>query len=639
MCGIAGIISAKRGGAELLSLVKKMAGSIVHRGPDHGAFLVEEEVGIALCHRRLAIIDIGSSGEQPMTSKCGRYSIVYNGEIYNFLEIKASLKNSGVLFSGSSDTEAFLEYIAKYGVAKACKTANGMFAFAVWDRKDRVLSLGRDRFGQKPLYYGFLGKEFYFASELKAIHKVAAKQLTRNNEALSLFFRLGYITGPRSIYNEISKLMPGNIATISYDNLSNPMLSSYWSAMEQCAIARADPFHGSQEEAEIEFEHLASDAVSKCMISDVPLGSLLSGGFDSSLVSALMQKHSLKPIETFSIGFDNPVFDESQIALKVAKHLGTNHTSVKVSNEDALNTIPLLADIYDEPFADSSQIPTFLVSRMARQNVTVALTGDGGDEIFGGYTRYAVGNMLQKIMQFPAPLRHLAANALIAVPPKFWDQVSLMTGSKIRLASDKAAKLAILLKEQNFAASYVSLTSSWQNPAQILPTQITPSPLIDIFNSVANFGNVRSMMLTDTLTYLPDDILVKVDRASMSTSLETRIPLLDHSLLDFSWRLPIGYLTRNRVGKQMLRNVTYKYIPREIIDRPKMGFAIPLNEWLRGPLRGWAEELMKPNDLEASGLENQKIQEMWRQHLSGDRDWQHPIWTVLMYREWERRWI
>ena len=615
-----------------------MADTLIHRGPDHGGFFVDEKYGLCMSHRRLAIIDTSVAGHQPMESNSGRFVIVFNGEIYNFHDLKKTLEATGVMFKSNSDTEVFIEYISAFGVANACRAANGMFAFAIWDKRERKLTLGRDRFGQKPLYYGWLEGGLYFASELKAIRSVVSNRLERNNEAVSLYLRHSYIPAPWSIYRDVYKLEPGRIIEIDGIHPKNWKVFVYWSALNSIYHARENPFEGSIEDATDELENLANISVGECMISDVPLGALLSGGIDSSAVTALMATMSSKLVKTFSIGFDDSSFDESKHAEDVAKYLGTDHTTLRLSQNHLIEAIPKLADLYDEPFADSSQIPTYLVSRLAANHVTVALTGDGGDEVFGGYTRYAVGNILDRAMTAPHLLRKAASLSLSAPPQSFWNASSKLFGNPLRMAGDKVAKLARILKRDDFAEAYVSLTSSWEDPSSILECPQHPNFQMQIFRELDNLTTIHRMMATDTLTYLTDDILAKVDRASMAVSLETRIPLLDHRLFEFSWRLPVEFHSDKNIGKRVLRSLVNRRLPSKIMDRPKMGFAIPLAHWLRTQLQDWAEDLLDPKELENSGFNASPVRQAWQEHLSGKHDRQYEIWTILMFREWERRW-
>ena len=638
MCGIAGIIRPGLNKAELRQRSLDMGQTLFHRGPDHGGIFIDSRAGIALSHRRLSIIDTSPAGQQPMVSACGRLIIAFNGEIYNFQKLRAQLERKGVCFRSGSDTEVFLEFAAKFGAAEACQAANGMFAFAIWDRSDLKLTLGRDRFGQKPLYYGNVDGSFYFASELKAIRKVTQSSLELDYEALSLYLRHSYIPAPWSIYRDIRKLEPGHIIEISGTSPDDWQLTTFWSAANCIANARQTPFGGTLDEAVDELERLATVSVKECMISDVPLGALLSGGIDSSVVTALMASSQTSQVKTFSIGFDKTMYDESKYAENVARHLKTDHTTLNISEDHLIDVIPELANLYDEPFADSSQIPTHLVSKLARDHVTVALTGDGGDEVFGGYTRYAVGHLLEQTMKAPAFVRRVTSEILSAPPSSFWNVTAALMGEPVRLAGDKATKLARILQKKDFAEAYVSLTSSIDNPSEILQLNCHPNWQRQIYSQLEGLGTIHRMMATDTLTYLPDDILAKVDRASMGVSLETRIPLLDHKLFEFSWQLPLTMHAQKRVGKKVLRSLAYRHLPKDILDRPKMGFAVPLAEWLRTRLRDWGEGLLDPPAIEAAGLRSEPIMHLWKEHLSGKHDHQHALWTVLMFLNWDRRW-
>ncbi len=582
-----------------------------------------------------------------MTSKDGRFVLIFNGEIYNFLELRRELEALGHPFRGHSDTEVMLAAFTEWGFERAVKLFNGMFALALWDRQDRVLHLTRDRIGEKPLYYGRVGQTFLFGSELKALKAHPQFRAEINRDALALFLRYNYIPAPYSIYRDIYKLPPGTY--ISLDERSSntlgqpPVPRAYWSAREVAERGVAEPFAGTESQAMTELEALLSDAVGLRMVADVPLGAFLSGGVDSSTVVALMQAQSSQPVKTFSIGFTEEAYDEARHARRVAEHLKTDHTELYVTPEDAMAVIPRLPALYDEPFSDSSQIPTFLVSQLARRHVTVSLSGDGGDELFAGYNRYLLGESVwNKISWMPKGSRAVAADALMTVSPRAWDRA--FTGIKPFLPSrlqhntpgDRLHKLAEILSVPDPEAMYMNLVSHWKQPAALVPGAVEPLTILTDEKRWANLPRfIQRMMYLDTVTYLPDDILVKVDRASMGVSLEARVPLLDHRVVEFSWRMPLSWKIKNGQSKLPLRRILYKHVPQVLIERPKMGFGIPIGEWLRGPLREWAETLLDEGRLKREGFLNpQPIRRKWQEHLGGRRNWQYYIWDVLMFQGW-----
>jgi asparagine synthase (glutamine-hydrolysing) len=643
MCGITGFFdpTAQINSDSLQAIAQRMTRTLQHRGPDDSGCWVDAGAGIALGHQRLAILDLSPEGHQPMMSANGRYALVFNGEIYNFLELKQKLEQLGHSFRGHSDTEVMLASFCQWGLQSAIQKFNGMFAFALWDRQERVLHLGRDRLGEKPLYYGWLGQTLVFGSELKAIAAHPQFQPEINRDALTSLLRLKYIPTPHSIYKGIHKLPPGTI--LSWQGESDrPLPQSYWSIKAVAESGIADPFSGSEQDAINHLDSLLRDAVGLRMMADVPLGAFLSGGIDSSTVVALMQAQSSQPIKTFSIGFQEDTYNEAQYAKAVAHHLGTDHTELYVTPEEALATIPELPTLYDEPFADVSQIPTFLVSQLAKQHVTVSLSGDGGDELFGGYGRYLRGQSLWQAMSWiPAPIRQTVAQALTNLEPQSWGQNShqgqtLLTKPKLNNLGYKLNRVSELLRAETPETLYMKLDSDWQEPSKVVIGGKEPQT---IFNDRGRWATLADftqwMMYLDTETYLPDDILVKVDRASMGVSLEGRIPLLDHRVVEFAWRLPDEMKIRNNQGKWLLRQVLYRYIPQHLIDRPKMGFGVPIGDWLRGPLRDWAEALLDEGRLQQEGLFNpQPIRQKWHEHLSGDRNWQYSLWNILMFQAW-----
>jgi len=628
-----------------LRICQSMANGVTHRGPDDSGTWLDESAGVALGHRRLSIQDLSPLGHQPMVSASGRYVVAYNGEIYNFCQLQQELQSRGYTFRGHSDTEVLLAAVEAWGVEGALERFVGMFAFALWDREDRVLFLARDRLGEKPLYYGWQGGSFLFASELKALRQHPAWEGEVDRDALALYMRHNYVPAPWSIYRGIRKLLPGTLlripAGLRPGELPEPL--PYWSAVEVAEAGLLHPFEGSEAEAVEALDRLLRETLGDKMISDVPLGAFLSGGYDSSLVVALMQDLSDRPVKTFSIGFHEEAYNEAHHAAEVARHLGTDHTELYITPEEAMAVIPDLPRLYDEPFADSSQIPTFLVSRLARQQVTVTLSGDGGDELFGGYNRYAQGlEILSRLHRLPRPARRLLAGSLRALPPGAWDRLFalasplLPASMKVRLAGDKLHKLAGILGLQGEKALYRGLVSHWDAPEQVVPgSRELPTVLTDPARQARLADFTDYMMFTDLVSYLPDDILVKVDRASMGVSLEARVPLLDHRIVEFAWRLPRHMKVRDGQGKWVLRQVLYRYVPREIMERPKMGFGVPIDHWLRGPLREWAESLLEERRLREEGwFDPAPILRKWREHLSGQRNWAYHLWDVLMFQSW-----
>src|SRR5579859_7149876 len=643
MCGITGFLtSVAANEPELKYLVGRMTDQLAHRGPDDRGVWVDHRAGVALGHRRLSIVDLSRDGHQPMHSESGRYVIVFNGEIYNFIGLRRELESRHHIFRGHSDTEVMLGAIEQWGIEEALPRFNGMFAFAVWDRRERQLHLVRDRLGEKPLYYGWMGKSFLFGSELKALVAHPAFKGEVDRGVLALYLRYSCVPAPYSIYCGIYKLAPAEQLTLRLsDQGSCPAARAYWSAEEATRRGMADSFSGSVEEATARLDELLRDAIKIRMVADVPLGALLSGGIDSSTVVALMQAQSSRPVKTFSIGFEEEGFDEAPHAAAVARHLGTEHHELYVSPEDARGVIPDLPRWYDEPFADSSQIPTLLVSALARRHVTVVLSGDGGDELLAGYNRYLHGKrLITWTERVPRPLRNAGASLLQAVPAGAWDGLARLPGMPRQLrAADRAAKLAELLRAGAEERLYRQLVGQWSSPEALVPGATEPVDAIwtgALADEVPDF--VERMQLIDMLTYLPDDILAKVDRASMAVSLEARVPLLDHRIVEHCFHLPARMKIRNGESKWLLRRVLDRYVPRSLVDRPKMGFGVPIYAWLRGPLRDWAEALLTPARLAAEGFDPAPIRERWHQHLSGGTNWQYQLWCVLMYQSWREHW-
>lgn len=626
------------------TLLERMADRIRHRGPDGFGIWSDPSAGIYLAHCRLSILDLSSAGHQPMVSASGRFVIAFNGEVYNHGELRRQLsKELGVVeWRGHSDTEVVLAAIEFWGVRAALERFVGMFAFAIWDRRERELILVRDRIGEKPLYWGRFGNTVVFGSELKALQAHSAFRAEINREALTLLLRYSYIPAPYSIFQGVEKLLPGTLLRFRYDQC-DPIKEVYWSAKEMAMQGQRELWRGSPGEAVDELEKLLSNAIGMQMEADVPVGTFLSGGIDSSTIVALAQAQSLRPIKTFTIGFNEEGYNEAHHAKAVARHLGTDHTELYVTAQEAQSVIPELAGIYCEPFSDSSQIPTFLVSKLARQHVTVSLSGDAGDELFAGYSRYVLGDQLwRKLRFFPMPLRQALAKAILCLSPAAWNHVlkpalSLIT-TRFRYPNpgDKLHKVANLLQYSEPAKIYQSLVSHWNDTSAVVVGAKEPSTVMTLANGQPELPEfIDRMAWLDLVSYLPDDILVKVDRAAMAVSLESRIPMLDHRVVEFALRQPLSFKMRDGESKWLLRQVLYRHVPKEIMDRPKMGFGIPLDTWLRGPLREWAEDLLDERRLRNEGYFNPApIRHKWDEHLSGKRSWHYWLWDVLMFQAW-----
>lgn len=650
MCGFAGFLGLGFSGDEASrqDVIRRMTDAIKSRGPDDGGAWGDAEGQIVLGHRRLAIVDLSSAGHQPMHAASGRYVLAFNGEIYNHGLLREELERTGraPTWRGHSDTETLLAGFDAWGVEGMVKRAVGMFAFAIWDRQKRVLTLGRDRLGEKPLYYGWQGRGddavFLFGSELKALRAHPAFKSVINRGALSLLLRHNYIPAPYSIYAGVSKLPPGTLLTVSLER-REPSINVYWSGTDTAETGVRVPFEGSAEQAVDELETLLKDAVRQQMVADVPLGAFLSGGIDSSTIVALMQAQSSRPVKTFSIGFNEEGYNEAEHAKAVAKHLKTEHTELYVSPQQAMDVIPRLPSLYDEPFSDSSQIPTFLVSQLARRHVTVSLSGDAGDELFCGYNRYrSAANLWSNIASAPLPVRKMVARGLTAVSPGGWDRVAriaknvLPQSLRYTQVGDKVHKGAAVLGSTSLDTLYLNLVSHWHDPASVVAGgDEPPTLLVGKTPALPGLNDVQRMMALDMLTYLPDDILAKVDRAAMGVSLETRVPFLDHRVVEFAWRLPLEMKLRDGQSKWALRQVLYRHVPKGLIERPKMGFGVPIGEWLRGPLKEWAEHLLQESRLRDEGyFHASDIRRKWLEHQSGQRNWQYHIWDVLMFQAW-----
>jgi asparagine synthase (glutamine-hydrolysing) len=635
MCGFAGYwdVKGRQTTHEALNTLKFMTRKLIHRGPDDEGFWQDQEAGLGLGFRRLSILDLGPEGHQPMLSHSGRYAMVFNGEIYNFKELRAEL---GGGWRGYSDSEVALEAIDRWGLDQALVRFNGMFALALWDKEAKSLSLARDPFGKKPLYYGWGEGIFLFGSELKALraHPAFCNELDRN--AMAALLRYGYIPGPSSIYQHFRKLPPGSSLSLGPTSpgcLPEPVL--FWDQRAVASRARGDAFRGNFREATDELETLLLDATQRRCVADVPLGAFLSGGIDSSLITALMQKISHSPVRTFTIGFEERQFDEAPWAKKVAHYLETEHTELYLSSSEALDVIPKLPTIYDEPFADSSQIPTYLLSKMTRSDVTVALSGDGGDELFGGYDRYRVGDMVMgRFHRLPSSFRRFLAWACGRIPAAGWDNtIGVALGH--RGASTRLRKLGRMLSLENSQVMYRGMMSYWQNADQVVLNANEPENPVWDYNSLPKeWEPIHRMMLTDSLSYLIDDILVKVDRASMANSLEVRNPLLDKRVFEFAWRLPLEYKYTAGKGKRILTEILQKHIPLDLVERPKMGFGVPLGAWLRGPLHDWASALLTPERLAEAGIAPAPVAEAWTDLCQRGEPTHDRLWPLLVLLQW-----
>lgn len=667
MCGFAGFLQSKPIGLVTEVVVTQMANAISHRGPDDSGFWVDAQAGIALAHRRLAIVDLSAAGHQPMASGSGRFMLTYNGEIYNHAEIRHELQKqrAAIAWKGHSDTETLLAAFEHWGVVPTLQRCVGMFAIALWDKQSSRLTLARDRFGEKPLYYGWAGQgdqaAFVFGSELKALRAYPGFDAPVCRQALAQYLRFMYVPAPRSIYQGVYKLEPGCLLNIDVPPpLQHPgqplrpgqshggLHVQRWWALADAVTAGAEQLVADEKQALQMLEAQLSESVRLQSLADVPLGAFLSGGVDSSTIVALMQKESSRSVKTFTIGFEEAGFDEAPYARAVAEYLGTDHHEMRVSSAMAQDVMRQLPEMYDEPFADSSQIPTHLVCKAARGQVTVALSGDAGDELFGGYNRYFWGpRVWKRLAWMPFPLRQLIGGVLTAVPATRWNAagraVDVLAGKNgVARLGEKMQKLGVSMEAvRSMDDLYLSLVSEWQDPAQLLNIHggqavVEPSSLLDDPAPALGLGSdALSMMYRDAMTYLPDDILCKVDRAAMATSLETRVPFLDHRVAELAWRLPLSMKVRGNTGKWALRQVLYKYVPRELIERPKAGFAIPVGQWLRGPLRDWAENLLAPDRLEREGyFKPAPIAQLWAQHVSGAGDWTARLWAVLMFQAW-----
>lgn len=656
MCGLAGFLGGgELAGEALARTLNRMTDVLTHRGPDDSGYWVDGSAGIGLGHRRLAILDLLPTGHQPMHSACGRYVIAFNGEIYNFQDLREQLQAQGNAPSwrGHSDTEVLLATIAHLGLDAAIKRLVGMFAFALWDRQERTLTLARDRLGEKPLYYGWQSGVFLFGSELKAMRAHPGFRAEINRDALALYLRYNYVPAPHSIYQGINKLPPGTYLQVAPGTSGAPHMSAaavpitYWSARDTATAGLTERFSGGDSDAIDELDRLLRRSVAGQSIADVPLGAFLSGGVDSSTVVALMQALSSRPVKTFSIGFREADYNEAEYAEAIARHLGTEHTELYVTPKESLEVIPRLPAIWDEPFSDASQIPTFLIAELTRHYVTVSLSGDGGDELFGGYNRYSELRWIwDKVKRLPVFARQLAASTITALSPA---ALTRAAGPLLHLAptrwrhgnvGEKLHKLAEAIALPDPETIYRdALISHWKDPAAVVIGGAEPETLVTARSRWPDIADyTERMMWLDLVTYLPDDVLVKVDRAAMAVSLETRAPFLDHRVAEFAWRLPLSLKIRHGQGKWILRQVLHRYVSKELIERPKMGFGVPIDSWLRGPLREWAAALLEPTRLAREGfLHAAPITRKWQEHLAGRRNWQYPLWGVLMFQAWLER--
>lgn len=641
MCGIAGIWNNKKSSDEMYACLHSTINVIKHRGPDDGDVWFDENVRLGLAHRRLSIIELTQAGHQPMQSSCKRYIIVFNGEIYNHQQIRSKLfeVDQNIKWRGSSDTETLLESVRLLGLEETLKLTTGMFALALYDRQAESLFLARDRFGEKPLYFGYNSGSFVFASELKSIKAISGLDLKISLKSVQLQSQFAYVPEPYSIYEGIFKLEPGSILVLSISDIKNSntgKTKKYWSAYDSASFGISNKIEFNSDRGAIaELDRLLKISVKEQMMSDVPLGAFLSGGIDSSLIVSLIQAQSTNPIKTFTIGFNEKGYNEALHAKAVAKHLGTDHTELYVTAKDSISIVDRLALIYDEPFADTSQIPSILVSQLAKSKVTVCLSGDAGDELFGGYSRYFLTKkMWATISLLPMPIKSILVKSIHLLSPNQWNSLynTLVFNSGNKLIGNKIYKAVKVLQANNGKELYFNLVTHL-NPKETLMSNFD---IEDVYSKWYNGGSlIDQMMLFDTISYLPGDILTKMDRAAMSVSLETRIPFLNHNLYEFAWKLDDKYKIRNGVGKWILRETLYNYVPKSIVNRPKMGFSVPVGDWIRGPLKDWAEDLLDDAKIGGQGYYNRhSVKQIWEEHKSGKKNWDYQLWNILMFQQW-----
>ncbi|MGC5327273.1 asparagine synthase (glutamine-hydrolyzing) [Brevibacillus sp. SYSU BS000544] len=649
MCGFAGIVNYNKtfSNSSLTAVLKQMTDAINYRGPDGEGYWVDESLGIGLGHRRLSIIDLSSNGHQPIVSQNGRYVMIYNGEVYNHQQLARELDSLGYQRKGHSDTEIILACFEAWGIDQSIQRFVGMFAIALFDRKEATFTLIRDRMGEKPLYYGFVGENFIFASEIKAFQVFPGFKGTIDRDAIASYIRYNYVPSPQTIYQHIKKLPPGTYLQVSIIDQTVPEPTVYWSIHSILEKRQAGLETIDEGEAILQLEALMQQSIRQQMIADVPIGAFFSGGVDSTSIVAMMQSLHSKPIKTFTIGFTDEDYNEAIFAKRIVEHLRTDHTELYINHQELMDVIPHIAHISDEPFSATSIIPTFLVSRLARQSVTVSLSGDGGDELFGGYNRHLWGNRIwEKVNRIPKGVRHATAAGMKMVPQELWNVVYnklspiLPLSWNVTLPGEKVTKLAAILTEDSLNSIYVNLVSNWKDGNGIVQGASKPlqSAIINDQDWVRVTNPSEKMMVMDLISYLPDHILVKVDRASMNVSLESRAPFLDHRIVEFAWSLPIEMKIREGIGKWILRQILYKYVPEKLINRPKTGFSVPIGRWLRGPLREWAEDLLDEGKLQRDGFFDPKpIRTKWAEHIQGKRDWHNDLWAVLMFQAWFER--
>ena len=641
MCGISGIWDRIKNSDEMYACLHSTINVIKHRGPDDGDVWFDENVRLGLAHRRLSIIELTKAGHQPMESSCKRYIIVFNGEIYNHHQIRSKLfeVDQNIKWIGSSDTETLLESVRMFGLEETLKLTTGMFALALYDRQAETLFLARDRFGEKPLYFGYNSGSFVFASELKSIKAIPGLDLRISLKSVQLQSQFAYVLEPYSIYEGIFKLEPGSILELSISDIKNGntgKTKKYWSAYDSASFGLSNKIEfNSDQEAIAELDRFLKISVKEQMMSDVPLGAFLSGGIDSSLIVSLMQAQSANPIKTFTIGFNEKGYNEAVYAKAVAKHLGTDHTELYVTAKDSISIVDRLASIYDEPFADTSQIPSILVSQLAKSKVTVCLSGDAGDELFGGYSRYFLTKkMWATISVLPKPIKSILVKSIHLLSPNQWNSLynTLVFNSGNKLIGNKLYKAGKALKANNGRELCFNLVTHL-NPKETLMLNFD---IEDVYSKWYNGGSlIDQMMLFDTISYLPGDILTKMDRAAMSVSLETRIPFLNHNLFEFAWKLDDKYKIRNGVGKWILRETLYNYVPEKLVNRPKMGFSVPVGDWIRGPLKDWAEDLLDDAKIGQQGYYNKHyVRQLWDDHKKGKKNSDYQLWNILMFQQW-----